>query len=270
MSLSAHRVEAGYPNAASVLKEVELDLQAGRFLCLLGPNGTGKSTLCRSLCGLLPLRSGRVEVDGQDLAGMRPRQRARRLGFLPQDIQPAFSFRVEETVALGARVAGHGRWFDPHLSEEALDSVRSALRQVEAENLLGRELGSLSGGERRRVLVASVLAQEPDYLLLDEPAAMLDLHHQAQLFAMLQRLAGEGLGVLCVTHDVNLAAAFADELVLLHGGRVHARGRGEDVLKEDILRPMFGNHFQLLPPIEKGAPPVVLPAQSGQSSGRTS
>ena len=257
MALVAQDVHAGYPGGPEILKGVELSLARGRFLCLLGPNGTGKSTLMRVLAGLLPALRGRVTLDDRSIVKLRPAALARRLGFLPQDVQPSFPFRVDEAVALGARVAGHGRWFDTGISGDAQEAVRRALRSVDAEELAGRPLGDLSGGERRRVLVASVLAQEPDYLLLDEPAAMLDLHHQAELFRMLRRLAGEGLGVLCVTHDFNLAAAFAEELVLLRDGRITARGTAEEVLDAEHLAPLFGDHFELIP--RAGAASVVLP-----------
>ncbi|TAH37288.1 MAG: ABC transporter ATP-binding protein [Planctomycetota bacterium] len=257
MALAARRVTAGYGNAPPVLQDVDLALERGRFLCLLGPNGTGKSTLLRVLAGLVACRSGSVDLDGADVARLGAQARARRVGFLPQEVQPAFSFRVDEAVALGARVAGHGRWFESRLSAEARAAVGRALESVGATELAERGLDTLSGGERRRVLVASVLAQEPDYLLLDEPAAMLDLHHQAGLFRTLQSLARRGLGVLCVTHDFNLAASFADELVLLHAGRVAARGGAREVLDERHLRPLFGAHFELIS--RPGAAPAVLP-----------
>lgn len=257
MALAARAVTAGYGHGPPVLQDVSLELERGRFLCLLGPNGTGKSTLLRVLAGLVAVRSGGVDLDGGDALGLGAAARARQIGFLPQEVQPAFPFRVDEAVALGARVAGHGRWFENRLSAEARAAVERALEAVDAAGLSGRMLETLSGGERRRVLVASVLAQEPAYLLLDEPAAMLDLHHQAELFRTLRRLAGGGLGVLCVTHDFNLAAGFADELVLLNQGRVAARGAAQEVLDEAHLRPLFGQHFELIS--RTGAPPAVLP-----------
>ncbi|HEX9794730.1 MAG TPA: ABC transporter ATP-binding protein [Planctomycetota bacterium] len=257
MALRASRLEAGYPEGGKVLHGVDLDLPRGRFLCLLGPNGSGKSTLLRVLAGMLAPQAGAVHLDDAPLAGFGARARAQRIGFLPQEVRASFSFRVDEAVALGARVAGHGAWHETRPSAATRQAVAHALEQVEAGELAARALETLSGGERRRVLVASVLAQEPDYLLLDEPAAMLDLHHQAALFGMLRRLARSGLGVLCVTHDPNLAAAFADELVLMHRGRITARGTAAEVLDAAHLAPLFGVHFELVP--RAGGPPAVLP-----------
>lgn len=258
MSLAARALVAGYPGAPAVLRGIDLELAAGRFLCLLGPNGAGKSTLLRALAGLLPPAAGAAELDGSPLAAMPPPARARKIGFLPQEIQPAWSFSVEEAVALGARVAGHGGWFETRPGPDTRRAVTRALELVGATELAAARLDELSGGERRRVLVASVLAQEPDWLLLDEPAAMLDLHHQAALFDLLRRLARDGFGVLCVTHDLNLAAAFADELVLLAGGRLAARGAPAEVLRPEPLARAFGDGFRLVP--DADGPPAVLPA----------
>ena len=233
---------------------MELRLQPGRFACLLGANGCGKSTLLRCLAGLLA-PEGAVELDGAPLAALPLPRRARRLGFLPQEVHPAFAYTAAEAVALGARVAGHGSWLGDDASTAA--AVAAALAQVDAGELGARALSELSGGERRRVLLAGVLAQEPDWLLLDEPAAMLDLHHQAALYRQLRGLAHGGLGVLCVTHDWNLAARFADELLVLHEGVVAARGDAAEVLRREVLAPIFGDDFEIL--AREGAPPAVLP-----------
>ena len=264
MTLAARALHAGYPEQPEILRGVDLQLERGRFQCLLGPNGAGKSTLLRALAGMVPPAAGSVELEGRPLDGFSPAARARRIGFLPQEIRPAYPFRVDEAVALGARVAGHGAWFETRLGEDARAAVARALDLVEAGGLAERRLADLSGGERRRVLVAGVLAQEPDWLLLDEPAAMLDLHHQVALFELLRRLAGEGYGVLCVTHDLNLAASFADELVLLAQGRVHARGSAEEVLREEHLGAVFGDGFELVP--RNGGAPAVLP-RAGARAG---
>ena len=260
--LCAHQLAVGYNDQTTVLRDVSFNLPRGRFICLLGPNGAGKSTLLRTLAGLLKPRAGKVVLGGGDpatnLNELTAAARARLIGFLPQEIQPHFSYRVDEAVALGARVAGHGHWFETSPGGNSRTAVEAALERVDALELQHRNLHELSGGERRRVLVASVLAQEPQWLLLDEPAAMLDLHHQAALFRTLRRLAhDDDIGVLCVTHDFNLAAAFADELALLDKGRIQARGTAAEVLTVENLDPVFGEHFELVP--RDSGPPVVLP-----------
>jgi iron complex transport system ATP-binding protein len=248
----------GYPGQEFVLNNVSLGVRKGQFTCLLGPNGAGKSTLLKTFAGIMRPSEGEVSIQGAHLSTFTPQGRARRIGFLPQEIQPHFSYRVSEAVALGARVAGHGHWFETQKSTDSTSAVERALNRVNALELFSRPLDELSGGERRLVLVASVLAQEPDWLLLDEPAAMLDLHHQASLFRTLRRLAHEDdLGILCVTHDFNLAANFADEVVILHNGAIHARGPAGDVFTNEHLGPVFGEHFELIK--RDPQPAVVLP-----------
>lgn len=247
MALIGRALRAGYGGCA-VLDGVDLALDPGRFLCLLGPNGAGKSTLARALCGLLPPGAGAsVQVDEERLEQLGSRARAQRIGFLPQEVEPGFSFRVDETVELGARVA------QPRPDHA---SIFSALAAVDAEHLAERRLDALSGGERRRVLLASVLAQEPRYLVLDEPTAMLDLEQQVGLFEVLRTRCEAGLGVLVVTHDLNLAAQWADDLVLLDRGRIAAQGRPHEVLTAEALTPVFGSRFRLL---NADGRPVVVP-----------
>lgn len=234
MALEALQLTAGY-GERDVLHGVNLTLQPGMLMCLLGPNGSGKSTFVRALCGVLPAGSGHVQLEQTDILRLSPAARARHIGFLPQEVQPGFSFSVEEAVELGVRCAGN-RGEDP---------IRNALQQVDAVHLMGRRLDHLSGGERRRVLLASVLAQAPRYLLLDEPTAMLDLEHQVALFERLAQLSEE-MGILVVTHDVNLAAQWASHIVLLKDGRITATGPPDEVMTREQLQPVFGSRFDLI------------------------
>jgi ABC-type cobalamin/Fe3+-siderophores transport system ATPase subunit len=255
MSLAARSIRAGYDQRL-ILDGVDLTLRPGQLMCLLGPNGAGKSTLVRCLCGLIELHSGSLQIHEQAISMLSPASRAQKIGFLPQEINPSFNFRVDQAVALGARVAGHGHWFQKQAGPETVAAVDRALALVDALHLRDRELDALSGGERRRVLLASVLAQEPQFLLLDEPTAMLDLEHQVTLFEALAELTQSGLGVLVVTHDLNLAARWADEIVLLRDGRVAAQGNAAEVLTRPNLEAVFGPRFELLQ-AKDGSPAVV-------------
>jgi iron complex transport system ATP-binding protein len=263
MALVGCALRAGYGGCA-VLDGVDFRLELGQLLCLLGPNGAGKSTLACALCGLLPAaapgatarltvaappRPSSVEVDGDQLTRLSQRARAQRIGFLPQEIEPSFSFRVSEAVELGSRVAAN-------LSSHT-EAIFAALQAVDAQHLADRRLDELSGGERRRVLLASVLAQQPKYLVLDEPTAMLDLEHQVQLFEVLRNRCDAGMGVIVVTHDLNLAAQWADELVLLHRGQIAAQGTPQQVFVRETLSSVFGSRFQLLETPE--GRPVLVP-----------
>ncbi len=244
MRLAARALSAAWPGVGEVLREVSLELDPGAFTALVGPNGAGKSTLLRALAGLIEPTAGEAALDGRRISAWPLAARARVLGFLPQEIAPAFSFTVDETVALGERVAGR-------------PTRARALASVSATHLAARRLDALSGGERRRVLIASVLAQEPRWLLLDEPAAMLDLHHQAGLFRLLRDLAASGLGVLCATHDLNLAARFASRMLLLHEGRIAADGPPDAVLRDPALRAAFAGDFELV--TDSAGRPAILP-----------
>ena len=250
-------VAFGPPPQAPVLQDLDFALEAGRFDVIVGANGVGKSTLLRALAGLLPLRHGQVLLDDHPLADISLPVRARALGFLPQEVQPAFRYTVEEAVALGTRVAGHGHWFESADRPDSRRAIEHALELVDAVDLRHRRLDELSGGERRRVLIASVLAQEPRYLLLDEPAAMLDLHHQAELFRLLAQLAADGLAVACVTHDWNRAVGFADRLTILKDGGILASGPPSEQLTEEILQQVYGDSFALLR--HEDGRPVVVP-----------
>lgn len=259
MSLRATSLTVGFgpPSQEAVLEDLTYALEPGRFDVLVGANGVGKSTLLRALAGLLPLRSGQVTLDGRPLDALSLAQRAQRIGFLPQEIQPAFRYTVEQAVALGARVAGHGHWFQGTLGTVDRKAIDRALDQVETRHLRDRRLDTLSGGERRRVLIASVLAQEPDVLLLDEPAAMLDLHHQAGLFRLLARLADEGLAVACVSHDWNLAVGFADRLTVLQDRGILASGPPRELTTGALLQQVYGDDAELL--TTPDGRPVVVP-----------
>lgn len=263
MELRADALQLAYPASAGqvkrpVLSGVDFQLDLGRFQALAGPNGAGKSTLMRALAGLHEPESGRVLLDGEPLESRSMAERAQIIGYLPQEIQPHFHFSVRDCVLLGVRVQEQSPWFESQPSATALAAIDRALALVDAIDLRERQLHELSGGERRRVLLASVLAQEPRFLLLDEPAAMLDLSHQAALFALLKRLTQEqGLGVLCVSHDWNLASTFADHLTILHDAGVHASGSPAELMTEKVLTPLFGNSYTLLP--RPGHPPVLLP-----------
>ena len=245
MSLVASDLTVGYEDRV-VLENLDFQVTAGEFSCLLGPNGAGKSTLVRALAGTIPSSDGSVKLAGKELCGLSPRQRAQKIGYLPQEIHPSFSLTVRESVDLGARVANR------------MGATEVALQQVDAEDLAERRLDELSGGERRRVLLAGVLAQQPEFLLLDEPASMLDLGHQAELFNLLRLLSRQGLGILCVTHDLNLGGRFADRLHLLAPESQLQSGTPAEILSDGPIRNTFGPHFQLIE--TPSGPPAVLPA----------
>jgi iron complex transport system ATP-binding protein len=227
-----------YEADSHVLCNVDAAVAGGVLSGIVGPNGCGKSTLLRILAGLLRPRRGDVLLEDRPLRDLPGRERARTLAFLPQDINPAFSLSAFEVVCLGRypHAAGWGT-----LRRHDLEVAERCLEQTMAADLRHRPFGQLSGGERQRVLLASVLAQEPALLLLDEPTAALDIHHQVEVFELLRTLARGGYGIATVTHDLNLAAQYCDELLLLSGDHTSvATGTPEQVLTEPLLAQAYG------------------------------
>ncbi|HNR29856.1 MAG TPA: ABC transporter ATP-binding protein [Candidatus Hydrogenedentes bacterium] len=241
--LAAESVAFAYEPGAPVLRDVAATVRGGAVAGIVGPNGSGKSTLLRLLCGLLEPGSGRVTLDGRPLASFRPRERARSLAFLPQGVQPVFLLSAFEVVCLG-RYPHVGALAGP--SSHDLEVARRCMRDTATDDIRHRSFMELSGGERQRVLLASILAQEPELLLLDEPTAALDIHHETEVFTLLARLAGDGYGVGVVTHDLNLAARFCDTMVLLSREHaVAACGAPEAVLREETLSAAYGARIRV-------------------------
>lgn len=216
----------------AVLTDVTATVAPGRVTVILGPNGAGKSTLLRAAAGLIPA-SGSIAVDGESIATLPPRERAQRIGYLPQDGGVGWNMRVAEVVALGR----HPHATSPHENSVA---VARALEATATTAFAERGIHALSGGERARVLLARVLAGEPRYLLADEPLAALDPAHQADIVARLRMVAAAGTGVAIVVHDLLQAQLAADDAILLGEGRVIAAGPAAQVLAPDHLQRVFG------------------------------
>lgn len=239
-----------------VLGGVSLHVAPGERVALLGRNGAGKSTLLRVASGYLTAQRGRVLLDGQDLRALPRRVAARRVGGTAAGESAELPFRVREAVALG-RHPWRGAFGPPSAADD--DAVQAALAAADLVPLAERVLPSLSSGERQRVALARALAQQADLLLLDEPTAHLDLGHQTRLLNVVSAAAARGTAVLAALHDLNVAAAWADRLVLLHRGRVLAAGPPDHVLTPDLVRAAFDAEVVRVQVAGRAAP-LVLPA----------
>lgn len=224
-------------DAAEAVSGVTLSVERGEFVSLIGPNGSGKTTLLRLLSGALRPQSGRVEIFGRDAARMSRRDIARTVAVVPQDTSVTFAFTVEDIVLMGRF---------PHLGAYGFEGehdfavAREALAATGTLPFAERYIQDLSGGERQRVIVARALAQEADILLLDEPTAFLDIRHQVEITRLVKRLRDEkNLTVVAASHDLNLAAAFSERLVLLKDGKVFADGAPGDVIRKDVLESAY-------------------------------
>jgi iron complex transport system ATP-binding protein len=244
-----------------LLSQVSLHARPGEVHVLLGANGAGKSTLLRTLSGELQPDAGEVRLAGAPLQQWTPRERARLRALLPQESSVCFGFTALEVTLLG-RFPHHDGF--PGTRDERI--AVQALTRVDAGHLAHRVYLSLSGGERARVQLARTLAQiwepwraNPRCMLLDEPIASLDVVHQHQTLAMVRALAGaEGVAVIAVLHDLNLALQYADRVTLLAGGAVHASGLTREVITAAALRECFGLEARLVQPPE-ASHPLVLP-----------
>ncbi|WP_328913147.1 MULTISPECIES: heme ABC transporter ATP-binding protein [unclassified Streptomyces] len=237
----------------SVLDGVELPVRAGEVLALVGPNGAGKSTLLGALAGDVPAESGELAVGGQPVRAWSPGQLALRRAVLPQSAPLAFPFTADEVVRMG-----RAPWAGTALADEDDPAVAEAMAATEVTAFAGRPYPSLSGGERARVALARVLAQRAPLLLLDEPTAALDLHHQELVLRVCREQAGLGRAVVIVLHDLGLAAAHADRVAVLSGGRIAADGPPADVLTAALLSAVYRHPVEILPHPRTGLP-LILP-----------
>jgi iron complex transport system ATP-binding protein len=237
MMLAAENLTVRY-GEIEVLKDISFELAAGEIIGIIGPNGAGKTTLIRTLNGAIPPTGGRVTIGGRELRELSRREIARHLAIVAQENETKFPVTVRDFVLAG-RFAGASAF--GWESAEDLRAAQSALAECELEGFEHRLMNQLSGGERQRVVLARALATGARVLLLDEPTANLDLSHQASVFRLVRKKCrAEAYSAVVITHDMNLAAAFADRLMLLDRGRATAFGTPDEVLRDVDLREVFG------------------------------
>ena len=255
--VSGVTVRAG---VSTILDDVSFAARSGALTGLIGPNGAGKSTLMRAALGLVPLNGGSIAFNDADLPGMKRRARARLSAFVEQSGASEAHLTAREVVLLG-RIPFQSVWQStPSPADD--QAVDEALAAVEMTGLAARLYHTLSGGEQQRLQIARALAQQPQLLILDEPTNHLDVHAQLAILSLLRRRAHVGATVLLALHDLNLAAAFCDALVVLHGGRQVAEGTPEKVLTPALLRSVYDVDATLLRHPGTGRPMIAydLPA----------
>lgn len=248
-----------------ILDDVSFHIQVGEVMGVVGPNGSGKTSLLKVLARVLTPQEGFVSLFGQDLASMGQRDVACVVGIVPQDTQPLFPFTVAETVIMGRFPhQPRGRWasgfgWESHQDIEVAEQV---MAMMDIGRLAHRPVTDLSGGERQRTLIARALAQTPKVLLLDEPTAFLDIQHQVEICALLRRLKDErGLTVVFVSHDLNLVGQYCDRVMLLDGGRVVRLGRPEEVIEPEVLESVYRCRVLVDRHPDTGFPRVTLPGR---------
>ena len=240
MSLSVENLSFAY-GAAPVLRDVSFTAEGGELVSVLGPNGVGKTTLFRCILGTLTPQMGHIKMDGQDLATLPPRERARRIAYIPQIHPPTFGYTVLDTVLMGAA---------------QIRQADEALEQVGATHLRERNFAHLSGGEQQVVLIARALAQKAEVLMMDEPTSALDYGNQLRILQMVRRLAAQGYTVILSTHNPQHALTFATTLLALHGGTAAAWGRPAQVLTPELMETLYGVRAEFL---QTASGPVLAP-----------
>lgn len=253
--LSVRGLHFAYRPGQEVLRGIDLRFESGSVTAVLGANGSGKTTLLRCLLRRLVPARGEILLDGLPIASYSSKQFAARTAFVPQSPDVAFAFAARELVLMG-RYAHAGAL--GIASPKDLGVVDDAMRRTDTAHLASRTIGELSGGEAQRVMIARAVAQEPAVMLLDEPTSHLDMQHQMRIHVMMRQLARDtGMAIICVSHDVNLAARFGDRVVLVREGQIVADGSVAEAIREDVLRETYGVNVRLVSIPGLPAPLVV-------------
>lgn len=248
-----------------ILDDVSFHVHAGEVMGVVGPNGSGKTSLLKVLARVLTPQEGFVSLFGQDLARMTQQDMACIVGVVPQDTQQLFPFTVAETVLMGRFPhRPRGRWASGlgWESREDVAIAEQAMMTMDIVQLAHRVVTDLSGGERQRTAIARALAQTPKVLLLDEPTAFLDLHHQVEICSVLRRLRDErGLTVVLVSHDLNLVSQYCDRILLMDRGRIVRLGGPDEVIEPDVLESVYRCRVFVDRHPSSGLPRVTLPGR---------
>ncbi len=244
----------------TVLQELSCLILSGRVLGILGPNGSGKSTLLKLLARVYEPKQGTIDILGESLSDLSLRDIAKRVALVPQETLQVFPFTIAEMILMG-RSPHHQGWGGWHW-EDAQDwaVAQQAMEELDVAHLGNRLVSEVSGGERQRAVIARALVQEPQILLLDEPTAFLDLHHQLDIARIIRRLNRERrLTVILVSHDLNLASQYCDHLLLLNEGRLTAMGSPHSVMQPEVIEAAYGCSVLIDQHPQSGLPRVSLP-----------
>ena len=258
MSIEVRELSFAYKRNVPVLRDLSFSLQSGKFICLLGPNGVGKSTLFKCMLGLLRGYDGEIIIDGDNIRSLSKKQLARKVAYIPQSTAPVFNYTVSDIVLMGT-TSLTGSFSSPGTREVAF--VDSALETLHIEHLKDRMFMNISGGERQLVLIARALAQQASILFMDDPTANLDYGNQIRVLEQVHRLSRQGFTVIQSTHNPEQAFMFADEVLAVKDGMIAAHGAPHEVMDAELIRSLYGIEAEVLS-IREDKMRVCIPVSS--------
>lgn len=242
MKLELKNVSCGY-GTVSIIKNISIEVNSGEILCILGPNGVGKTTLFKTIFGFLKIQSGEISVDGKDIHNYSPKELAKLLGYVPQAHNPPFPFKVIDVVLMG-RACHIGTFSTP--SKRDIDIAIDALRSLDILHLKDKVYTEISGGEKQLVLIARTLAQQAKMLIMDEPTSNLDYGNQIKVLNHIKKLAQNGIGIIMTSHFPNQVFLCATKVAMLNKGRLVKIGNPNDVITKESLKEVYGVEAKII------------------------
>ncbi len=252
MEIKFEKMKFGYSEDHTVLKNIDITISGPQFISIIGPNGVGKSTLIHCINKILSPTEGTVYLNGKKVSEYSLKEMAKEVGYVPYKSQGVFPMLVVDAILLGRNP--HAGW---KTSSKDIRKVEEVMKKLEIEDLAMRNYNELSAGQHQRVMLARGLVQEPKILLLDEPTANLDVKYQIGISRLLKKLAhDDGILIIMISHDLNLAARYSDNVILMSEGTVYAVGRPEDVMSVDNISKVYGVDCKVVE--DEGKPLVIL------------
>jgi len=256
--IEVEKLKVGY-GAKDVLSEFSVSFNKGEFCGILGPNGSGKSTLLKSLIGFLPKKEGSITVEKRELFEISKLELARKIALIPQDFQLQFDYRVEDLVLMG-RFPYLGYW--QNYSKEDRRIVEEVLVKLELMDKKDKLFSQLSGGEKQRVSIARVLAQDAEAILMDESFANLDINHQIEIMQLLSDInKNDGKLIIIISHNINLTSEYCSRILMLQNGRLISDGSPEDVINQENLELLYDTPLQVIKNPRTGKPNLIYPGK---------